>query len=85
MSRVRQAVILAAGMGSRLRDVTPDMPKGFLRLGKKSIIEESIAKLIRSGIDEIIIVTGFQREQYEKLTKQMPFLKTVNNDAYETT
>lgn len=85
MSRVRQAVILAAGMGSRLRDVASHTPKGFLRLGIKSIIEESIAKLVWSGIDEIIIVTGFRNEHYEKLSKQMPFLKTVNNDMYETT
>jgi len=50
MNHVRQAVILAAGMGSRLRGTIEDKPKGFLQLGNKPIIEESITRLIRIGI-----------------------------------
>ena len=39
---IKEAVILAAGMGSRLSNHNDQKPKGFLQLGKKSIIEESI-------------------------------------------
>ncbi|MBI4429746.1 MAG: NTP transferase domain-containing protein, partial [Ignavibacteriales bacterium] len=85
MSRVRQAVILAAGMGTRLRDQWQDLPKGFLCLGEKPIVEESIGKLIRSGIDEIIIVTGYRRDRFQELVRRWPFVKTVANDEYETT
>ncbi|MBI4429421.1 MAG: phosphocholine cytidylyltransferase family protein, partial [Ignavibacteriales bacterium] len=85
MSRARQAVILAAGMGTRLRDQWQDLPKGFLSLGQKPIIEESIGKLIRCGIDEVIIVTGYQREKFEELARRLPFVKTVVNNDYETT
>ncbi|OAD22430.1 nucleotidyl transferase/aminotransferase, partial [Candidatus Thiomargarita nelsonii] len=57
---VTTAVILAAGLGSRLKALGTDKPKGFLKLGEKSIIEESIEHLHNSGICNIIIVTGHQ-------------------------
>jgi len=85
MSRVKNAVILAAGIGSRLRSIHNDKPKGFLSLNEKPIIEESISRLIYSGIQNIIIVTGYKREFYESLTKKYPFVKTINNDFYEST
>ena len=56
MYSVRTAVILAAGVGSRLRGILDDKPKGFLQLGTKPIIEESISKLIRSGISKLLPV-----------------------------
>lgn len=83
--RVRKAVILAAGIGSRLRAIHNDKPKGFLQLGEKSIIEESIARLIYSGINEIVIVTGFQNQFYDDLKKKYPFIKTIKNKDFETT
>lgn len=62
MRNLRQAVILAAGTGSRLRGVLDDRPKGFLKLGEKPIIEESIAKLVRSGVTDIVIINGYRHE-----------------------
>jgi 2-aminoethylphosphonate-pyruvate transaminase len=85
MKRVRLAVILAAGMGSRLREIIDDKPKGFLQFGHKPIIEESIAKLIRIGISEIIIVTGFHSEYYDKLKEKYPFIRTIKNQRFEDT
>ena len=66
---VNEAVILAAGLGSRLSDENDGKPKGLLQLGKQSIIEESIDKLIKSGIEKIWIVTGYQSEYFEELPK----------------
>ena len=40
MFNVRQAVILAAGMGVRLKGALDDRPKGFIKLGGRAIIEE---------------------------------------------
>ena len=56
MSNTKTAVILAAGMGTRLLELGKDAPKGFLRLGKKSIIEESFDKLKNYGIKKVILV-----------------------------
>ena len=55
---IRTAVILAAGMGIRLKERGKLTPKSCLRLGKKPIIEESILRLLDAGIQRIVIVTG---------------------------
>ena len=85
MSWMRTGVILGAGIGSRLRCVLDDRPKGFLELGSKPIIEESIEKLIRCGVHRIIIVAGYRKEYYQALAKKYPFVVVVENPEYETT
>ena len=85
MNHVRQAVILAAGMGSRLKGTIEDKPKGFLQLGNKPIIEESITRLIRIGITKIVIVTGYHSEYYDKLKEKYPFVVTIKNEQFENT
>jgi 2-aminoethylphosphonate-pyruvate transaminase len=47
---IKTAVILAAGMGSRIRKRAGNRPKGFLMIDEKSIIEHSISKLIEAGV-----------------------------------
>lgn len=77
------AVILAAGLGSRLKEHGKAQPKGFLRLGTQPIIEESIARLRAVGIERIVIVTGHLREFYEELRGRYPgVIDTVHNPVY---
>ena len=76
------AVILAAGMGTRLRDSHVGMPKGFLQLGGKPIIVESIERLRAAGIKQIIIVTGHLSEFYEALAERDDNIITVHNPKY---
>lgn len=77
------AVILAAGRGTRLRDVVSEHPKGFLKLGEKPIIEESLERLIAAGIDEIVIVTGYCASHYEELAARFGgIVKTIHNERY---
>ncbi|MCJ7554022.1 MAG: sugar phosphate nucleotidyltransferase, partial [Ignavibacteriaceae bacterium] len=85
MNHVRLAVILAAGIGSRLRGIVEDKPKGFMQFGNKPIIEESITKLIRIGITKIIIVTGYHSKYYDKLKEKYPFVVTIKNQHFENT
>ena len=66
-NKVRTAVILAAGMGVRLKDRGKLTPKGCMCLGSKSIIEESVLRLLGVGIERIVIVTGHLAEQFEHL------------------
>lgn len=81
-AKIRKAVILAAGIGERLMNVMSDKPKGFIQFGKKSIIEESIDKLLYFGIEEIVIVTGYLSHFYDELTDIYPFIETVINQKY---
>ena len=83
---VTKAVILTAGMGTRLRNITNDeIPKPFLRINNKPLIERSIEKLIDSGIKEIILVTGHLNHFFEELKKKYPEIKTVKNEKYAVT
>lgn len=66
-SRARSAIILAAGLGSRLNDVGRLAPKGLLRLGERSIIEESVQRLVAVGIERVVIVTGHLAAHLEPL------------------
>jgi len=83
MRPIQTAVILAAGMGTRLGRQGQFQPKGFLRLGEKTIIEESIVRLQRSGIKRVIIATGHCRESYDDLAENSEgLIQTVFNDRY---
>jgi len=84
MTKILQlAVILAAGMGTRLKEEGKTKPKGFLRLGKRPIIQEAIDKMLRVGIKKIIIVTGHHFEFYERLKEFYPgIIETVYNSQY---
>lgn len=82
---IKTAVILAAGLGSRLGNKTKTMPKGFLEVDRKSLIIHSIEKIIESGITRIIIGTGHHSEYYEALKKDYPMIECIHNEEYATT
>ena len=83
IGKVETAVILAAGMGSRLQKLGKSAPKGFLQLGEQPIIEESIKRLTDGGIGRIIIVTGHLSEFYESLQQRFnQQILTVHNPQY---
>jgi len=79
---VREAVILAAGLGSRLKGRTEFMPKGFLELGGMPIVEHSVRKLIAAGVEHIIIGTGHCARYYEELAAKYHIIDTVTNPIY---
>jgi 2-aminoethylphosphonate-pyruvate transaminase len=66
-STARSAIILAAGLGSRLGETGRLAPKGLLRLGEESILEESVQRLLAVGIQRIVIVTGHLAEHLDPL------------------
>jgi len=64
-SKTLKAVILAAGKGTRMRDLTNEMPKPMLKVQDRPILEHIIEGLKESGIQEFLIVTGFKAEVVE--------------------
>lgn len=81
---IRVAVILAAGMGVRLKDLGKLTPKGCMSLGEKSIVEESVLRLLAVGIERIVIVTGHHAEQYEPLRdRYQQTVLLVHNPYFE--
>ena len=59
MGRIKNCVILAAGLGSRLKPLTDEIPKCLTEVNGKSIILQTIEVLEKNGIDETIIVVGY--------------------------
>lgn len=82
---IKTAVILAAGLGSRLKDRTKLKPKGFLEVEGISLIQRSVDNLLACGIEKIYIGTGYLSEVYEKFVKDYPEIETIKSDKYETT
>ena len=54
-----KAFILAAGLGTRLKNLTKDLPKPLIKVKGKSLLEWNILKLKTAGIDHIIINTHY--------------------------
>ncbi|MDD4957621.1 MAG: NTP transferase domain-containing protein, partial [Candidatus Omnitrophica bacterium] len=59
-----KAVIVAAGLSSRMYPFTEKMPKPLLKIGGKSIIESSIDKLRAHGVNDIAVVVGYLKERF---------------------
>jgi 2-aminoethylphosphonate-pyruvate transaminase len=83
MTHVRQALILGAGLGARLKEVGTRAPKGFLELGRGPIVAESLARLLSEGIERVVIVTGHHAERYQELARDYAGrIVTVHNPRY---
>jgi UTP--glucose-1-phosphate uridylyltransferase len=63
--KIRKAVIAAAGMGTRLLPQTKAMPKEMLPLVDKPIIQYIVEELVDAGIEDIVIVTGYNKRSIE--------------------
>ncbi|WP_084284503.1 NTP transferase domain-containing protein [Clostridium lundense] len=82
----KTAVILAAGMGTRLINITKDeVPKGCLKIEGKTLVERSIEKLLKNGIEKVIIVTGHLNQFYDELTFKYRNIYTIKNNNYANT
>lgn len=83
-----KAVILAAGIASRLRPLTDTMPKCLLQIGQRCLLQRAFDGLIANGIHEFVIVTGYRHEQIETfLSAHYPDLKItyIYNEVYAST
>lgn len=84
MNRPDTAVILAAGMGRRLEEVFAGKPKGLLEIGGISLVGRSMNILRNSGIDRIILGTGYRAEAYKPLAEKFG-AECVLNERYSGT
>lgn len=80
--RVKRAVFLAAGFGSRMHSITLNTPKTLVRVNGKRIIETLIDAVKKAEIPEIVIVTGYLHEQFEELLRKYDNIKLIYNKFY---
>lgn len=80
--RVRRAVFIAAGFGSRLVPITFNTPKPLVRVHGQRIIDGLIDACLGAGIEDITIVRGYLGDQFDQLLYKYPMLKFIENPVY---
>ncbi|MDD5339082.1 MAG: UTP--glucose-1-phosphate uridylyltransferase GalU [Dehalococcoidales bacterium] len=82
--KIRKVVITAAGYGTRFLPVTRSQPKEMLPLLDKPLIHYSVEEAIKSGINQIVLVTSASKRSIEDYFKRSPGLESFLKDKGET-
>lgn len=80
--RVKRAVFIAAGFGSRLVPITLNTPKPLVRVNGKRMIDTLLDAVTAAGIEEIYIVRGYLGEQFDQLLYKYPNIRFIENPLY---
>ncbi|NLH37828.1 MAG: phosphocholine cytidylyltransferase family protein [Thermotogaceae bacterium] len=81
-----KALILAAGMGTRLRPLTDKIPKCLVQVNGVPIIAKQIENLVDNGIKDIYIVSGYKSDMLDGVLKEeYPFVNMIVNTNYDRT
>lgn len=84
MHQVKRAIIMAAGLGKRMRPVTLTTPKPLVKVNGIRMIDTVIQSLHANGITEIYVVVGHLKEQFVSLEQEYPGVTLINNPYYNT-
>lgn len=83
IEKVDRAVIMAAGLGTRLRPLTLETPKPLITVNGKRIIDTIIDALIDANIREIYVVRGYMSDKFDVLLEKYPNLHMINNLSFD--
>jgi choline kinase len=68
----RVAVILAAGIGSRLRPLTDDRPKALVSVGARTILARAVDALVGVGVSKLVVATGYREDALRRALADAP-------------
>ncbi len=84
MNLAKRAIIMAAGLGNRMRPITDTVPKPLVRVGGQRMIDTIISALHANEIQEIYVVVGHLKEAFYDLPRENPGLTLIENPDYLT-
>lgn len=82
---IRKAIVLAAGRGTRMGDLTEETPKPMLRVGDAPMLEHIVRRLQSVGAEEILLVVGYRRDLVQAHFASFPGISFVVQDVVDGT
>ena len=83
---MKQVIVMAAGLGSRLKELTKETPKPLLPINGKPMLETNIEYMIQANMDRVVIIVGYLKQKFyylkEKYRDQIEIV-FVENDRYK--
>lgn len=82
-NKVKQAIIMAAGKGTRMRPITNEIPKPLVKVNGKKMIDAVVDALNEQGIHQIYVVVGYLKEKFEEFQLEHPEITLIENPYYD--
>lgn len=83
MNTVKRAIIMAAGIGKRMRPVSLETPKPLIKVNGERMIDSVLEALHKNGIYEIYIVIGYLKDQFYEWVKGKEGVSIIENPLYD--
>lgn len=84
MSVIKRAIIMAAGLGNRMKPVTLYTPKPLIKVNGKRMIDTIVDALHQNGIYEIYVVVGYKKEQFYEWARDKSRITILENEYFDT-
>lgn len=84
MEKIKRAVVLAAGLGNRMRPITLCIPKPLVEVNGTRMVDTIIDALHQNDIFEIYLVVGYLKEKFEVLKEKYPNLMFIENPYFDS-